>query len=83
MRNEKDLTGEALRQLRKDLGKGLKEFWSEVNVTISAGHNYETGKRKLPPIVRRACYLHFVCGYKIDVAKPKEAAKLLRKHNFI
>ena len=77
MRREEDVTGPALRELRKQMGQSQEKFWGEVRVKGATGASYEAGRNPIPDIVRRVCYMHFVCGLNINMQEPERAARLL------
>lgn len=74
---EEDVTGPALRELRIQQGKSQEKFWGEVRVKTSTGAYYETSRSPMPDLLRRVCYLHFVCGLNINMKNPAMAAALL------
>lgn len=81
MQTEDDVTAENLKALRESQHKSLKEFWGEVLVSKSAGSLYESGKRRILPLLKRVCYLHFVKGIRFaPVAAKKPKKKLGVRH---
>ena len=80
MQTEDDVTAENLKALRESQHKSLKEFWGEVLVSKSAGSLYESGKRRILPLLKRVCYLHFVKGVRFAPVKTKTTKKLGVKH---
>ncbi len=77
MNKENDVTGPALRELRIQQDKSQEKFWGEVLVKGSTGAYYESERSPMPDLVRRVCYLHFVCGLNINMQNPEKAALLL------
>lgn len=74
---EEDVTGPAMRELRIQQGKSQEKFWGEVLVKPSTGAYYEASRSPMPALVRRVCYLHFICGLNINMQDPERAAHLL------
>lgn len=75
MKTENEVTGVNLKALRESQKKSLTEFWGEVLVSKSAGSLYESGKRRILPLLKRVCYLHFVKGIRfapVTAKKPKK-----------
>lgn len=77
MNNEYEVTGGGLKMLRLARKQSLQSFWGEIHRSSTAGIQYESGKREMDALIKRVCYLHFVCGLNINMENPAKAAKIL------
>lgn len=77
MNNEHEVTGYELKKLRLERGQSIQDFWGEVRRSKTAGSQYESGERGMDELLRRVCYLHFVCDLNINMENPAKAAKIL------
>lgn len=65
---EKDITADAVKKLRGDIGLTQSEFWGVVGVKQSAGCHYETKGTQIPKSVRMLIVARYVAGVEIDAS---------------
>ncbi len=74
---EKDITGNAVRAIREELGMTQTAFWTAIGVKQSVGCRYEADM-PIPHPVRILIVARYVGGVKIDAGTPQGVADLTK-----
>lgn len=64
---DKNLSPEALIELRTAKGLSQKSFWGAIGYSTTRGCSYETGRTPIPEHARRLVYIAHVLGVPTDI----------------